>query len=65
MIHRDLKPDNIIFSDSENFLEFCIIDFGLATNISDEPWLHVKCGSPGIFFLFINKIILIKKKKII
>jgi serine/threonine protein kinase len=42
VIHRDLKPDNIILSK-----EPIIIDFGLAT-VADEPkYLFVRCGTPG------------------
>ena len=43
VIHRDLKPDNIILSSKEPI----VIDFGLAT-LADEPkYLFVRCGTPG------------------
>lgn len=52
VIHRDLKPDNIILEKqrdvpiSENTVK--LIDFGLAADIiSNKPLIHRKCGTPG------------------
>ena len=42
VIHRDLKPDNIILSK-----EPIIIDFGLSTIADDPNYLFVRCGTPG------------------
>jgi calcium-dependent protein kinase len=42
VIHRDLKPDNVILSK-----EPIIIDFGLATVADDPNYLFVRCGTPG------------------
>jgi calcium-dependent protein kinase len=42
LIHRDLKPDNVILSK-----EPIIIDFGLATVADDPNYLFVRCGTPG------------------
>lgn len=47
IMHRDLKPDNIMFKNNENLLDFCIVDFGLATDINIPEWVFLKCGSPG------------------
>lgn len=51
IIHRDIKPDNIMFRNDEDLLDFCIVDFGLATKIDDPQWIFLKCGSPGNFFI--------------
>ena len=42
VIHRDLKPDNVILA-----TEPIIIDFGLATVADDANYLFVRCGTPG------------------
>jgi len=46
LIHRDIKPNNVLFSASEE-RQLQIIDFGLAVQLSDYPFLLMKCGSPG------------------
>ena len=35
VIHRDLKPDNILIMDKEN-MQICISDLGLACKADDE-----------------------------
>lgn len=45
VMHRDLKPDNIIFKDEKNTI-LGIVDFGLAMKIGD-PFLFYRCGTPG------------------
>ena len=46
IIHRDIKPDNILLLDRMN-LKICISDLGLACLESDEIEANLKCGTPG------------------
>lgn len=46
IIHRDIKPDNILLMDKEN-LKICISDLGLACKFTDEKETKLKCGTPG------------------
>jgi serine/threonine protein kinase len=50
IMHRDLKPDNIIFkkkdcSASENTVK--LVDFGLASRCDVDNYLFRRCGTPG------------------
>jgi len=47
VLHRDLKPDNLLFKRSDS-KEICIIDFGLA-EIYDPigKYIFKWCGTPG------------------
>jgi serine/threonine protein kinase len=48
VIHRDLKPDNIMLRRCGKGEEECvIIDFGLATLTDALPYLYFRCGTPG------------------
>lgn len=48
VIHRDLKPDNIMIrTNSQGEDECVIIDFGLATFANAFPYLFSRCGTPG------------------
>ena len=46
IIHRDIKPDNILILDKED-LKICISDLGLACRSDDQEEIQVKCGTPG------------------
>ncbi len=46
IIHRDMKPDNILILDRVN-LKVCISDLGLACSINDKKECSLKCGTPG------------------
>ena len=46
IVHRDIKPDNILLLDYNDF-SVCITDLGMACLLSDEEELKMKCGSPG------------------
>jgi len=48
VLHRDIKPKNIMIRQSDNNEEFVLIDFGLArTNESTALTTHTNCYSPG------------------
>ena len=47
IMHRDLKPKNIMFKGKNSTENLKIVDFGLATNCKLEKFLFPKCGSPG------------------
>lgn len=46
VIHRDIKPDNIMFGDKDDINTLKIIDFGLSTYINDNKRKY-QCGTPG------------------
>lgn len=50
MVHRDLKPDNILVSPTGHL---AVADFGFATHFSAKTWPTVKMtqamGTPGYF----------------
>jgi calcium-dependent protein kinase len=46
-MHRDLKPDNIMFKDVDNLATLKIVDFGLATSTQVDQYPFPKCGTPG------------------
>ena len=52
IMHRDLKPENIMFrhqinSNKIETYEPVIVDFGLAANCEQTPYLFYRCGTPG------------------
>lgn len=47
IVHRDLKPENLILASKENDYNLKIADFGLASFISKNELLYLRCGSPG------------------
>lgn len=46
IVHRDIKPQNLILKNSEG-LELSLVDFGLAKKFSGNPEMMSKCGTPG------------------
>ncbi len=47
IMHRDLKPQNILLKDKNNICNIKIIDFGLATETDEENVIYKRCGTPG------------------
>ncbi|KAI7906378.1 kinase-like domain-containing protein [Cokeromyces recurvatus] len=48
IVHRDMKPENLLFKTPESTSDLVICDFGIAKVINDnEIGLKTICGSPG------------------
>jgi len=47
IFHRDLKPDNILFSRHLDDSTIKITDFSLAEYINPQKKLNIGCGTPG------------------
>ena len=47
VMHRDIKPDNILLESIKNDYDVRIADFGLATLINENEILYKRCGTPG------------------
>ena len=47
IMHRDVKPENIIFKVDEQLNSLKLIDFGLSRFIGEKEVLLPNCGSPG------------------
>ena len=51
IMHRDIKPDNILFRSSNNIFsdksQIVLADFGLATFNDVPQYIYAKCGTPG------------------
>lgn len=41
-MHRDLKPDNLIFFQKNNLKSLKLVDFGLAVDTKNFPYLYPK-----------------------
>ena len=46
MVHRDLKPDNILYKDKGADSEIAIIDFGFARKFNKYKKMHSTVGTP-------------------
>lgn len=46
IMHRDLKPENILLRKDGDY-DCVIADFGLAESAFNDPYLFVRCGTPG------------------
>lgn len=47
IMHRDMKPENIMLRNQHYPYDPVIVDFGLATNCDKIPYLFYRCGTPG------------------
>ena len=47
IIHRDMKPENIVFAHKDNLSMPVLIDLGFATFEKDFKLLFTRCGTPG------------------
>lgn len=47
IMHRDLKPDNILMREQSDITDVVIADFGLATYQLSESQIFKRCGTPG------------------
>jgi serine/threonine protein kinase len=47
IMHRDIKPQNILLKDKRKITDIRIIDFGLAAAKSDKKLIYKRCGTPG------------------
>lgn len=46
-MHRDLKPQNIMFENASDASIVKLIDFGLAQRTKGEKFIYVHVGTPG------------------
>ena len=47
IIHRDMKPENIVYAKKDEFEMPVLIDLGFATFEKDFKLLFTRCGTPG------------------
>lgn len=47
IIHRDMKPENIVFAEKGSLDMPVLIDLGFATFEKDFRLLFTRCGTPG------------------
>lgn len=47
IIHRDMKPENIVYSSKDSLDMPVLIDLGFATFEQDFRLLFTRCGTPG------------------
>ncbi|KAI9494957.1 kinase-like domain-containing protein [Zychaea mexicana] len=47
IVHRDMKPENLLFKSDEPDADLAICDFGIAKLSNEETTLETVCGSPG------------------
>ncbi|KAG0163865.1 hypothetical protein DFQ28_009590 [Apophysomyces sp. BC1034] len=47
IVHRDMKPENLLFKTPESDADLVICDFGIAKLSDDDTALETVCGSPG------------------
>ena len=47
VIHRDVKPENILFKNKNEDVDLALVDLGFATLEKQYRHLFVRCGTPG------------------
>lgn len=47
IMHRDLKPDNLMIKSKKERCNVKLIDFGLASYTNSKNQLFRRCGTPG------------------
>jgi serine/threonine protein kinase len=47
VVHRDMKPENIMFRTTKINTEIVILDFGLSTFCDEKEYIYTRCGTPG------------------
>ncbi|KAI7849581.1 kinase-like domain-containing protein [Circinella umbellata] len=47
IVHRDMKPENLLFKSDDPSADLAICDFGIAKLNNEESTLGTICGSPG------------------
>lgn len=47
IVHRDVKPENILLSDDSDLPTIKLADFGLSKLVGPEELIHVACGTLG------------------
>jgi calcium/calmodulin-dependent protein kinase I len=47
LLFRDLKPENLLLSDSTNNAHIKIADFGLSRMMDASAIMQTACGTPG------------------
>ncbi|KAI8146563.1 kinase-like domain-containing protein [Fennellomyces sp. T-0311] len=47
IVHRDMKPENLLFKSDDSDADLAICDFGIAKLNNEDSTLETVCGSPG------------------
>ncbi|KAI8371470.1 kinase-like domain-containing protein [Radiomyces spectabilis] len=47
IVHRDMKPENLLFKNRDSDADLVICDFGIAKSGNEVSALETVCGSPG------------------
>jgi serine/threonine protein kinase len=47
VIHKDVKPENLLIDYQTNTRRLVLVDFGISCHFSEEAKLRHRCGSPG------------------